>query len=358
MRLPPLRIPEHQAGVKSVLNMSLLPRGETGLTLRTFWSHYLLIKHSFPGAFQTTCPRRGKSHRPMVDRAMDDNDQPVNRDIGSATQVVDFATSSSEVSQPQNVHTAQFPPGPKAEVVQPLLADSHVTLEAPENKWEAQSSDDQIVPIDTQEGTTPGQQDRSTQPTSKELHQTLEISEIREARLNLGDEVPPDELPPASKGKDAEKFVLPVGPESRTEETENLSSPVEPRVPSPVHAPIGGNSAENITPLVTPAPKKKLIERLPAGIRQWPFGDASGKKTNDLNKTVLKKDDQKRDPKTDDQKKDIQKEQNKDDQKKNQRNDDLKEPEVSQKGLGGTELKETEKAPASVSTIKTVSIID
>jgi hypothetical protein len=266
---------------------------------------------------------------------MDDNDQPVNRDIGSATQVVDFATSSSEVSQPQNVHTAQFPPGPKAEVVQPLLADSHVTLEAPENKWEAQSSDDQ----------TPGQQDRSTQPTSKELHRILEISEIREARLNLGDEVPADELPPASKGKDAEKFVVPVGPESRIEETETLSSPVEPRVPSPVHAPIGGNSAENITPLVTPAPKKKLIERLPAGIRQWPFGDASGKKTNDLNKTVLKKDDQKRDPKIDDQKKD-------------QRNDDLKEPEVSQKALGGTELKDTEKAPASVSTIKTVSIID
>jgi hypothetical protein len=295
----------------------------------------------------------------MVDRAMDDNDQPVNREIGSATQVVDFATSSSEVSQPQNVPTSQFSPGSKAEAVQPLPADPHVTLEAPEIKREGQSSDDQMVPIDTQEGTTPGLQDRRTQPTSKEPHQTLEISEITEARLNLDDEVPPDELPPASKGKDAEKVVLPVVSEGRIEETETLSSPVEPRVPSPIHAPIGGNSAENITPLVTLAPKKKLIEMLPAGIRQWPFGDASGKKTDDLKKTVLKKDDQKRDPKTDDQKKDVQKkEQNKDDQKKEQRNDDLKEPEVSQNVLGGTELKETEKAPASVSTIKTVSIVD
>src|SRR5882757_11330035 len=99
--------------------MSLLPRGETSLTLRTFWSHYLLVKHAYVGALQTTCPRREEGHRLKVDRAMDDNDQPVNREIGSATQVVDFATSSSEASQPQNVPTSQFPPGSKAEAVQP-----------------------------------------------------------------------------------------------------------------------------------------------------------------------------------------------------------------------------------------------
>jgi hypothetical protein len=58
MRLSPFRFLELRAGVKSLLNVSPLPRGETSLTLRTFWSRYDIVTHTCAGTLQPTFQKK------------------------------------------------------------------------------------------------------------------------------------------------------------------------------------------------------------------------------------------------------------------------------------------------------------
>jgi hypothetical protein len=337
LRLPQFRFLEDRAAVKSVLNVSpslevklASPHGHFGPTTCSSSTRVQVLS--------SPLVQEEKIVTHPVGKAMDDEDQPVNAEIGSATQVVDFATIG-EVAQNGNVPDSEFASEPQ-EQAQSLPVDSRLTSGEPENREESRPSDNHIALIQTQAGVTHSLQDLNTQHLPNESLANSEILDGGDARLNSDDEVPPDELPPAEKGKDAEVIVPSRGPASREEEAEALSSPVELlRVPSPVPAVIGG-------PIEAPAPRKR---RLPVGILPWRFGDAPGRKTVELKKIGLKQDDQKKESKTDDQKEDIQKkEQKKDGQKK----EDPKEPEVSQKALGGNERRETEKAPAAVSTVK------
>jgi hypothetical protein len=181
---------------------------------------------------------------------MDDNDQPVNGQLESATQVVDFTIAPEELQTGGEAH--ETPPS----VVQDpdyKANDLQGNLEVPatsETIGEGPPSDDQIAQRDTQEVASSISQGLGAQAPPPNEQETSKIPEIKEAISHSEYEVPPDEVSPDGRSKVAQEVVSPVDLGSQAAEEKTPSNPIS--------ASKEGGSAENSGPIAAPTLEKKL----------------------------------------------------------------------------------------------------